>query len=454
MTAAVTVDVTPPLGRPLAGYLARGDASATGAHDPLEASLLWLAVAPGKEVVWVTLDALAVDTSLSSAIRASVAAALACPSDHVVVCASHTHSGPAGWIASVHPGLRSGRDEQLARGLVDRLGAVAAELPSRLVPVDATWNLRVARGVGANRNHPDGPHDDTTGVLALRHGNAQTAPVVGLLFDYACHPTVLDHANVEWSADWPGAARHAAAAAVAELTGFSDAGEPAGGRRAARPVVGFLQGAAGDSSPRFVRQARGFAEAARLGGLLASSVIQATLGADARVLTGAAPLVRRATATLPTRKALPGDRVERLIAAADAAWRKASAEDPESPGARIARTRLEGAQLRARLDKLDLPTAMELPLAVVVLGDVAWAHVPVELFASLGARIKEASPFAVTRVVGYTDGYFGYVADAAAHAEDCYEALVSFFDPAAGDLLVAETVALLRETWREAGTGR
>ena len=49
------------------------------------------------------------------------------------------------------------------------------------------------------------------------------------------------------------------------------------------------------------------------------------------------------------------------------------------------------------------------------IGDLAWLHVPVELYTSFAQRIRDLSPFPVTRVVGYTDGYFGYVADEAAH---------------------------------------
>jgi hypothetical protein len=98
-----------------------------------------------------------------------------------------------------------------------------------------------------------------------------------------------------------------------------------------------------------------------------------------------------------------------------------------------------------------LPATFELPLTVVALGGRAWVHLPVELFASFALRIRAASPFAATRVIGYTDGYLGYVADAEAHRDGVYEAGVSLFDPDASERLCDAAIALLRRTADQAG---
>ena len=91
-----------------------------------------------------------------------------------------------------------------------------------------------------------------------------------------------------------------------------------------------------------------------------------------------------------------------------------------------------------------IPPTMQLPLAAVALGETAWFHVPVELFASFGLAIRERSPFPWTRVIGYTNGYFGYVADEAAHRDGVYEASASRFDARGGKVLVDAAVDLLR----------
>ncbi|HEX3816509.1 MAG TPA: neutral/alkaline non-lysosomal ceramidase N-terminal domain-containing protein [Mycobacteriales bacterium] len=442
--AAVVVDITPPAGHAMGGYLAR-TLEATDTHDPLTASLVWIADESG-ELLWVALDALAVGASTSERIRAGVGRAVGVDPDSIVVCASHTHAGPSGWLRPLYDGFPSTLDEVLVDVLVERVTAAAAGL--RPVSVRPAWSVVGAVGVGTNRNDRSGPHDDSTGVLTLQ----SDAGPVAVLADYACHPTVLSHANRTYSADYPGVARRVAAAAL------RTAGQPA-------PVVAFLQGAAGDVSTRFTRRGQSFAEVDRLGGVVGAAIARGALlgrdlsaGATAAARAdscggpggepGRAPggwpgigRVRRACVELPTRTMPPIDQLDRDLAVAEREW--GAACDPAPPAARIARTRYEGARMLAALSAAELPPTLQLPISVVTLGEVAWVHLPVEPFASYGAAIAAASPYPATRVVGYSDGYFGYLADAEAHAAGSYEARASLFDPAAGPLLVEAAIDLL-----------
>jgi len=443
--AATRVELTPPPGSPLAGYGARGDAVAAGAHDPLEAVLLSLrdARSAGERVTWVVVDAVAVDGGLARAVADAVGAALDCPPDAVLVCATHTHSGPAGWTRRVHPAFPESADEAMRATLVRRVGQAAAELVGterevRLIVADGP-----APGIGTNRTDPAGPHDASVGLLAFIE---ESGAVGGLLVDHACHATVLGHDNLRWSADWPGASRRTLAAALATGRPFGD-GRDSGPRPA--PTVAVVQGSAGDASPRFVRRAQSFGEVDRLGGLLAAHALEALLGARPEA-AGPGPKVRRDTFTLPTRPLPALAEARRLVAEAEAAWRAVATAEGPGPRERIARTRHEGAVLLASVAEVGLPPTLELPVTVVALGDDAWLHLPVELFASLGLEIRAGSPFARTRVVGYTDGYFGYVADRAAHEAGVYEASASLFDAAAGRRLARASIGLLRRVRAEA----
>ncbi|HEY1574445.1 MAG TPA: hypothetical protein VGG05_24125 [Pseudonocardiaceae bacterium] len=399
LCAAGVVDVTPPLG-PMAGYGARGDVPATGVHDRLTASLLRLG-----GVCWVAVDALNVTVALATRIRTAVAGALGLSPDGVLVCASHTHSGPSAWL----------RDGPVTDRLVADTAAGAAGLPAA-VPVTAHWAVVPDVGVGGNRYDPAGPHDASAGVLTLRDADGA---VVAVLADYACHPTVLSHRNLAYSADYPATARRLVRDTV-------------GG------VVLFLQGAAGDVSTRFTRRESSFAEADRHGGLLADALLR---GVAAGTPLAGEPSMRRAARAVPTRALPDAATAATTLAGTERAW--LAVADPASPEGRIARTRYEGAQLQAALCAEGLPPSLTLPIGVVEFGDVAWAHLPVEPFTCYGERIRAAGKHPVTRTVGYTDGYFGYLADETAHRDGRYEALGSRFDPAAGDVVVGAAVDLL-----------
>ena len=412
LLAAVSLDVTPPPGHRLDGYAAR-TGPATGTADPLRATLIWLSTVDSPGVLWLSLDAVAVGTALAAELSAAAASAAGIPSSCVVVCASHTHSGPSGWTGQIHPVIPAAREPELYKPLI--AAVEAASLPRS--PVRASWRSTEVVGVGTNRHRRDGPHDSTAGVLTLHSLDGSLAAV---LLDFACHPTTYGPDNLLWSADWPGAARTA-------LAGSDDV------------VVGYLQGAAGDVSPRFTRQGRGAAEVERLGGLLAAQVGDA-LTKPGLELPSVAPTIRRTTARLKVRD-LPLPAETAAIVASAEAGLKGRLDDPAD---RIAQTRLDGARGQALMAAAALPAVLELPLSIITLGDVAWVNLPVELFALHGRRLQAASRYPVTRVIGYADGYFGYVVDSDAVQAGVYEALITYFDQPTTDELVTAASSLLR----------
>jgi len=446
LLAATSLDVTPPPGHRLDGYAARTEV-ATGTTDPLQATIIWLSTADDPGVLWLTLDAIAVARELVDELSTAAAAAAGIPAEHVVVSASHTHSGPAGWSGEIHPVIPATREALLVDALVDAVRSV--ELARR--PVVASWRSIEVVGVGTNRHRKNGPHDNTAGILAL-HSSSGTLEAI--LLDFACHPTTYGPENLRYSADWPGATRAALAPAV----------------------VGFLQGAAGDVSPRFTRQGRDAAEVTRLGNLLASRVREA-LACPGLELPQSAPAIRRTTLDLEVREIPPATESHELAAAErdvqtlhdppgptdlghDASGDVHVSQDPstgtsvgddspgrtsvgDDPSGRIHQTRLDGARGQALMAAASLPRSMQLPISVVTMGDVCWINLPVELFAVHGACLQADSVHPITRVIGYTDGYYGYVVDPSAAAAGTYEALITFFDQPTTNRLLTTTVTFM-----------
>jgi hypothetical protein len=407
LLAATSLDVTPPPGHRLDGYAAR-TSYATGTADPLRATIIWLSTANDPGVLWLTLDAIAVGKDLAGELAAATGAAAGIPPSHVVVSASHTHSGPSGWTGEIHPVIPAEQERDLVVALV--CSVRGATLEQR--PVTASWRSVEVIGVGTNRHHRNGPHDNTAGILAL-HG--MDGSLKAVLLDFACHPTTYGPENLQYSADWPGAARAALAPAV----------------------VGFLQGAAGDVSPRFTRQGRGAAEVARLGGLLAGRVREALAGPGLE-LPQSAPATRRTTLDLAVRDIPTADEAAELVVSADG-----RVNGKDDPSARIAQTRLDGARGQALMAAASLPESLQLPVSVVTMGDVCWVNLPVELFAAHGACLQASSTHPVTRVIGYTDGYYGYVVDRSAAESGAYEALITYFDQPTTTQLLSRTTTFM-----------
>ena len=428
--AAVRVDLTPPAGVPMGGYMQRADHAACGTHDALEGAIVWLHHSASRrpDLIWIAIDAVAVDHELSRRIADAVCARTGTDPDAIVVCASHTHSGPAGWLMDLPHGLGAQTDESMRSQLVERLAKAASTLPAALQPVQPVFGDARAPGVGANRGHADGPHDDSVGMLGLLD---RAGRLIALVIDYASHPTVLGYDNLLWSADYPGAARRALVCALSAL----GLGEP--------PVL-FLQGAAGDVSSRFVRRAQDFSEVSRLGGLLAASALRGLL--EARIDRSPETLLHwyRETLHLPTRALPTPAQAKAELDDAASAWRAISAEQERTPRERIARTRYEGALIQARMAESGLPPAVDLPVSIAVVQETAWVHLPLELFASLGLAIRAASPFQRTRVIGYADGYAGYLADATGYKSGLYEAASSLLDASGSRQLVEEVIGFVR----------
>ena len=85
-------EITPPAGTPLGGYGARKGRPSTGAHDPLFAKALVLDDGTTRVAI-VTTDLVGTNAEM----KRRVSERTGIPPERLLLCASHTHSGPGAY---------------------------------------------------------------------------------------------------------------------------------------------------------------------------------------------------------------------------------------------------------------------------------------------------------------------------------------------------------------------
>lgn len=403
------IDITPPVGADLTGYVARLGPS-TGVHDALYARALVLEEGSARAAV-VACDLLALSRASVTAARISVAQAIGTTPDRVMIACTHTHSGPA--TVFLH---QCGEvDPAYVATLPGRLSEAAAIASGRLRPV------RVGSGLGAlpegafNRRGSGPEPDASVGVVQLK---GLDGAAVATLMTYGCHPVVMGPENLLISADYPGAA----VAAVERTLGGAAL---------------FLTGASGDVNP----QRRGsFADVAWLGERVAEEAVRVAEGLgpgeEARLNCVSEAL------DLPLLPA-PGDaELAALVASHRRALHKAEAAG-EPIAIRVGRAMLGWAeQLAARGRAGIAPATIRVEIQAIGLGPAVLVGVPGELFSSLGTRITMGSEGVF--VAGYTNGDVGYIPDREAYDAGGYEVsdAYKYYDapaalaPEAGEMVV------------------
>ncbi len=388
-----------PEGTPMGGYVDR-EGPSTGVLDPLQVSAVsWSA--GGRRFALVTADVICVNEDLARRVRREAGG-------EVWLAASHTHAGPeTGCVPGGAPTPGPWLDAIAAACRSAVRAAAEAERPC-----EGTAHRGELHGVGADRSRPDAEAVVPLDVIAVRDGGP-----VGVLVVLPVHPTVLPAANRMVSADLVGAVRRR----LRERLGDG-------------VWVMVATGAAGDISTRHTRRGQDQAELDRMGDVVAARCVEllSERGTPAWPSSGGAGLAwagRRLT-------------LERATVAADVDALKADAAraagDPVA--ARLARSRLEG--LRARTGGTG-PIGVE--VSVARLGDLALVGLPGEPFVAVADDIAGASRERATVVLGYVNGYPGYLPTADAYRRAEYEVLASQVAPGSAELLAGTARELLAE---------
>lgn len=403
------VDITPTEPVVLAGSPDPRKSAAIGSR--LHAKALVLS-AGGQRLAIVTLDTLKYPVEHVVLAREQIEKSTGIPADNVVICASHTHSGPL-W-SHYKDQLMTPVADAVAMAIRDlapcTLGASRGKVDGvsqcrRVIKEGNAWNRWQLKPDEKDKYPAEGAYDPDFDALAVTGADGKYKAVV---YNFACHAANNRENTV--SADYPGDAEKF----VQRELGYNVA-------------AFFLTGACGDVNPVYeVRR----------------EILGEELGAEiVRCLRRLEPIANPSLAIERRELQMPGR------------------ENPEFKEAEVMRNwpkQLEHYRASfADMKKREKPAYRFLMTGIRIGDDFAIVTNPDELFCEIGMRIKKQSPFRHTMVSEQTNGAHGYVPTARAFAGGSYETWFgehSYLTTMAGEIIEKESLDILQHLKRASDT--
>jgi len=359
--------------------------------------------AGGQKVAIVTLDTLKYPVEYVVRARQQIEKTTGIRAGNVIICASHTHSGP----------LWSYYKDQLVTPIAEAVAIAARDLAScrlgtsngtvvgvsecrRVIKDGKAWNRWQLAPKEADKYAAEGPADPEFDVLAVIGKDGRYKAVV---YNFACH--AASNRDLAISADYPGDVQKY----IQEHLGYPV------------PTL-FLTGACGDVNP--VYSARGDLLGIKLGERITQCI------------KNLKPITKPSLSIESREMKMPGR------------------EHPQFQEAEIARNwpkQLEHYK-KAFIDmkQMEKPAYQFFFTGIRIGDDFAIVTNPTELFCAIGMSIKQQSPFKATMVAEQTNGAHGYVPTAKAFKGGSYETWFgehSYLTTRAGEIIEKESLDIL-----------
>lgn len=448
------VDITPPVGFPMAGYY--HERLSEGSLDPLKAKAIVFRDGQQQAAV-VVCDLIGIATDLSREVRRQASEKTGIPQSNIVLSGTHTHTAPD-YMKELYLFLGRESQDPLRRGYIEKLisgpveaiskaaesaQAVTLECGSTTQEVPVAFNRRFVMRDGSVKTwqsfaNPDvvrqaGPIDPQIGLLVIRGSDKQTR---GVLSNFALHLDTVG--GQKWSADYPHfidlAVKKSLGPNVVSIFGTGCCGDinHSNPRSKDRNKADFIGGSIGESIVRGVGQL----EAIREPKLVVKSRVVNVPLQDASKEEVAKSLTVLAAAA----KKEKVDFFEHVTAYKKLILDQLRHREPYAATS-------EHITWGLSRSLAGIGETLPLEVTIVTLGrEVGIVCLPGEVFVELGLAIKQASPFKTTLVIELSNHVESiYIPHRAAYAGGSYEVTNSNLQPGSGEMLVEAAISLLRE---------
>lgn len=428
---AAQVDISPKDSQFLFGY-PHVERYSTGINDPLLSSALYLSDGRTAAII-IANDIVFVSKKSAQLIRERIAAQTGILADHIMISASHTHSGPItlDYLSNEADPVVPKTDQKYVAFMEDRIVEAAIAAYKNAQPARVGLAIADDTGVGTNRRNSNGPADHNVPVLMVK--NADNNSNIACMLVCSMHPTVLHEDSKLVSGDFPAYSRmylqkHCVGANCAVL---------------------HHTGPAGNQSPRHVTKANTFAEAQRLGEILGKAVekvlptIQFTNSASIQCKQAFLDLPKRTFPDVPTAQKKLDKAIAKLehLRTSGAPRQEVRTAECDWFGAEETLTMAKA----AAEGRLSQGYELALPAEIQIVKIGLWAFVgwQGECFVDYALALKKL--FANTFVISCANGELqGYIVTEEASNEGGYEASNALLSYKSGDIMVQKSAEILR----------
>jgi len=358
----------------LAGYGMQPERTAQAVLDDLCVRVLALDDGYRKAVL-VSVDTILISASLALNIRKRIEKEAGLPAGAILISATHTHSAPATDFLRHWGALSPAYNLQIERATGDAIQAALRDLQPAAIGIGEAQ----VEGLAFNRVRQAGPVDHTLRILGIRSAESKQLRIAA--GNFACHPVHMPTDSRFVSADFPGRF-------------VRDLERDRPGCQAL-----FLQGAPGDINPTGV-----------FGGVDAAQNTGRALAESARSVLEGLPFSSDGEISFHQAECdLPLDWATARKEASDYLFKGLVRETHRG----IAQGGLmrEWAVETLGLAAANPPETLRCEVHALRCGDAAFVGLPGEMYTFIAQKIRTASHFKHTWVLGYANGSVGYVTD-------------------------------------------